>query len=186
MIQKLPNILTIFRIIVIPIIILSFYFDDVIFAHQFAAILFSLACITDFFDGYVARQFNQESAFGRMLDPIADKLLVAVTLILLINAGFLNVFAVIAAVVIICREIFMSGLREFTAGQQIALPVTTLAKGKTTAQFAALLLLLLSYAELGQNTYLYILAQISLIVAAVLTVITAVDYWRAAKHQGSF
>ncbi len=183
--MNFANILTVSRLVMVPIVAILFFvpFDD---ARWAILTIFLLASVTDFFDGYVARLFNQETAFGRMLDPIADKLLVVVTLMLLINAGFLNDFAVIAAVVIICREIFMSGLREFTAGQQISLPVTTLAKGKTTAQFAALLLLLLSYAEQGQTSYLYILAQISLIVAAVLTVITAVDYCRAAKHQGSF
>lgn len=139
--KNIPNILTLFRIILIPILVLSFYFFGKI-TNLIVAFLFMLASITDYFDGYLARYFKVQSRFGACFDPIADKLLVAVALVMLVNFSNQNLFILIPAIIIICREILVSGLREFLATIKVSMPVTKLSKWKTAIQMLAITFLL--------------------------------------------
>ena len=143
--KSLPNILTLSRIFVIPALIATFYFDDPL-ANWAAFVLFSIAGITDFFDGMIARAYGLTSKLGRFLDPIADKLMVAATIIMLVAFDRVTGIHVLALIVILCREILVSGLREFLAELKVSVPVTQLAKWKTTVQMLALGALLIGEA----------------------------------------
>ena len=138
---KIPNYLTIGRIIIVPIFVISFYlpgfYGDII---PFA--LFIVASFTDFLDGLLARMFKEESQLGELLDPIADKIIVAAALILLVMNGTIKNYEVIAAIIILTREILISGLREFLAVGKIKLPVSNLAKLKTFLQMFSISILL--------------------------------------------
>ena len=138
---KIPNYLTIGRIIIVPIFVFTFYlpgfYGDVI---PFA--LFLIASFTDFLDGLLARMFKEESKLGELLDPIADKILVSTALVLLIMNGTIKNFEVIAAIIIITREIIISGLREFLAKVSISMPVSGLAKMKAFIQMFSIAILL--------------------------------------------
>ncbi|MCE2951259.1 MAG: CDP-diacylglycerol--glycerol-3-phosphate 3-phosphatidyltransferase [Alphaproteobacteria bacterium] len=137
LVLTLPNILTILRITLVPLVVIFMYVEH----HKVAwvsASLFALAGVTDYFDGYLARRFQSTSHFGRFLDPVADKLLVASVLLMLAGLGTLQGLALIPAVIILCREILVSGLREFLAEIAVPLPVTRLAKWKTALQIGAL------------------------------------------------
>ena len=171
---NLPNILTISRIAVIPLIFLSVYFSWNWYAY-FAAILFIAASITDYLDGYFARLYNQTSAFGRLLDPIADKLLVASALVVILakptmlscSLSYIPIF------VILCREILVSGLREFLREVNVGMPVTRLAKWKTGFQMTALSMMLLrGFWYWGQ------IGELLLWIAGVLTFITGYQYFQ--------
>ncbi|SDE32178.1 CDP-diacylglycerol--glycerol-3-phosphate 3-phosphatidyltransferase [Rhodospira trueperi] len=141
MLRSLPNALTLGRIALIPVVMLLIYMPGDA-ARWAAAGLFVLAAVTDYLDGWLARRLDVVSEIGRALDPIADKLLVAAVLLMLAGVGRLSDLALIPAVVILSREILVSGLREALAGRNVVMPVTRLAKWKTTAQLAALPLLL--------------------------------------------
>lgn len=172
---NLPNILTISRIVVIPLVFLSIYFTSYAWA-MFSAVLFVIASITDYFDGYLARARNQTSAFGRLLDPIADKLLVATALVVILakpNMYSLNI-SIIPVFVILCREILVSGLREFLREVNVGLPVTKLAKWKTAFQMTALSMMLFRELWIGWS---YI-GEFLLWVAAILTFITGYQYYQ--------
>lgn len=138
-----PNLLTLSRIFAIPFIIACFYIDGFV-ARLGATLLFVLACVTDFFDGYFARQWKQVSAFGRFLDPVADKILVSSVLLMLSGFGIISGVHLIAAVVILVREIIVSGLREFMSEMQMIIHVTRYAKVKTTMQMISITCLLAS------------------------------------------
>jgi cardiolipin synthase len=138
----LPNLLTLARIGAIPLLVLCAA-QHTAWGDGCAGIIFALAAITDWLDGYLARRQRMLSEFGRMLDPIADKLLVTASLVLLAGSGRLSTPGLYAALLILLREILVSGLREYLAGREIGLPVTRLAKWKTAAQMVALFLLLL-------------------------------------------
>ena len=141
LLSQLPNILTILRITLVPLVVLFMYVEH----HKVAwisATLFTLAGITDYFDGYFARRFQSTSHFGKFLDPVADKLLVASVLLMLAGLGTLQGIALIPAVIILCREILVSGLREFLAEIAVPLPVTRLAKWKTALQLFSLAFLI--------------------------------------------
>jgi cardiolipin synthase len=178
----LPNLLTIIRIALIPVVVVLFYFDRPL-SNWIVASIFIIACITDYLDGYFARTLKQTSTFGTFLDPVADKLLVAATLLMLVGFGRIQGLSLIPAVVILCREILVSGLREFLAEAHVSVPVTRLAKWKTAIQMIALTLLIienipgffLPIAEIGT---------LGLWIAALLTLITGFDYLRAGlKHM---
>lgn len=180
---NLPNILTLSRIAVIPLIFASIYFTSFAWA-MFAGILFIAASITDYLDGYLARSRNETSAFGRLLDPIADKLLVATALVVIITKTY-HVDAevkhyyiwsstILPAFVILCREILVSGLREFLREVNVGLPVTKLAKWKTGFQMTALAMML--FCELSM--FWGYLGLFLLWVAAVLTFITGYQYYQ--------
>lgn len=170
---NLPNMLTISRIAVIPLIFLSVYCSWPWYGY-FAAILFIAASITDYFDGYLARLYNQTSAFGRLLDPIADKLLVASALVvILIKPDMITCkLSYIPVFVILCREILVSGLREFLREVNVGMPVTRLAKWKTGFQMTALAMMLLR-----GFWYWGGVGEILLWVAGVLTFITGYQYF---------
>ena len=170
---NLPNMLTISRIAVIPLIFLSVYCSWPWYGY-FAAILFIAASITDYFDGYLARLYNQTSAFGRLLDPIADKLLVASALVvILIKPDMITCkLSYVPVFVILCREILVSGLREFLREVNVGMPVTRLAKWKTGFQMTALAMMLLR-----GFWYWGGVGEILLWVAGVLTFITGYQYF---------
>ena len=174
--KSLPNILTISRIVIIPAIITSLYLGDGVFSHQFAALLFTLAGITDFLDGYLARAWSLQSALGRLLDPIADKLLVASIILMLV---YFNRADALPALAIICREILVSGLREFLAELRVSVPVSKLSKVKTALQMVAIFLLLLGY----KSSIIELTGKITLWLAAALTLFTGYVYLKSAlKH----
>ncbi len=172
LVEKIPNILTTIRIIIIPVIIVTFYFDDVTFSHQLASTLFVIASITDFFDGYIARKFNLHSDFGRMLDPIADKLLVGSILIMIVK---FRKAQELPCLLILCREFLIAGMREFLSKVKVSIPVSRLAKIKTVFQIVALTILLLGSKGSGISM-LDTLGQIALWIAAILTLITGYSY----------
>ena len=137
MLRKIPNILTIGRILIVPFFVLAFYLPG-FYGDLTALILFIVASFTDFLDGMLARLLGQESKLGELLDPIADKIIVATALILLVMDGTIRHYEVIAAIIILTREILISGLREFLAKGKIKLPVSSLAKLKTVLQMVSI------------------------------------------------
>ena len=138
---QIPNILTIGRIIIVPIFVLTFFIPG-FFGDLIPFFLFVIASFTDYLDGLLARLFKEESKLGELLDPIADKILVAAALILLVMNGVINNYEVIAAIIILTREILISGLREFLAKGSITMQVTSLSKLKTFIQMIAIAILL--------------------------------------------
>ena len=138
---KIPNILTIGRIILVPVFVFAFFLPGV-YGDLLPFFIFILASFTDFLDGLLARLFKEESKLGTMLDPIADKIIVATALVLLVMNGTIKNYEVIAAIIILTREILISGLREFLANIKISVPVSGLAKIKTFIQMLAIAILL--------------------------------------------
>jgi len=138
---KIPNILTIGRIILVPIFVFTFYLPGLL-GDLIPFFIFLLASFTDFLDGLLARMYKEESKLGELLDPIADKIIVATALVLLVMNDTIRNYEVIAAVIILTREILISGLREFLAKVQVAMPVSSLAKFKTFIQMFAIATLL--------------------------------------------
>jgi cardiolipin synthase len=134
---SVPNLLTLSRILVIPVVVATFYVPGD-YARWFCCALFAAAGFTDWLDGHVARRWEQQSELGRFLDPIADKLLVSATLFMLTAFGRLSTQALLPALVILCREILVSGLREYLAGLRVGMPVSRLAKWKTAIQMVAI------------------------------------------------
>ena len=139
--MKIPNILTIGRILIAPILVIVFYFPGEL-SDWLSCVIFVIAAFTDYLDGFFARLYKQQSKFGELLDPIADKVLVSTALALLIMSQTIKGPHVVAAIIIITREILISGLREFLAKAQIYIPVTNLSKGKTVIQMIAISILL--------------------------------------------
>ncbi|MBS9478600.1 CDP-diacylglycerol--glycerol-3-phosphate 3-phosphatidyltransferase [Ancylobacter sp. VKM B-3255] len=183
----MPNLLTYGRCVAVPVLAACLFWSDILdgglWLRWLAVAIYVIAAITDFFDGYLARAWSQQSAIGRMLDPIADKLLVSASLLMLASDGTIRGWSLWAALVILCREILVSGLREFLAELRVSVPVTQLAKWKTTAQLVAVGVLLAGPAAdlLVPGITLFGIAL--LWVAAVLTLYTGWDYFRAgARH----
>ena len=180
----LPNILTMMRIAVIPVLVGSFYLDDPIMGSHIAFVTFALASITDFFDGYLARRQGSVSKLGQFLDPIADKLMVGAVIIMVVGFDKLNGIHVIPAVIILCRELLVSGLREFLAGSDVTVPVSWVAKWKTTVQMVALTALTWIPGADAFNAPAYEVGTYGLWIAAALTIYTGFDYLRAGlKHM---
>ncbi len=178
MFKDIPNILTIVRIGLIPVLVVSFYLDGVL-AHYIATSIFVFASITDYFDGILARYLKAQSNFGRMLDPIADKMLVSSTLLMLVDRKMAPVFPIIA---ILCREIFVSGMREYLAEQKVKMPVNFLGKLKTVVQMIAIIVLLLGEEGSGIS-YANEIGQFSIWFAAALTIISGYVYVKeGVKH----
>ena len=179
MLKKIPNILTIGRIILVPFFVLAFYLPG-FYGDLTAFVLFLIASFTDFLDGMLARMLGEEPKLGELLDPIADKIIVATALILLVMDGTIRHYEVIAAIIILTREILISGLREFLAKGQIKLPVSNLAKLKTFLQMVAISLLLTG--ETGnkilnfQNYNAQTIGIILLWLSAFLTLYTGYEY----------
>ncbi len=170
---NIPNLLTLSRIVVIPAIFLMVYIHSATW-QVFAAVLFIIASITDYFDGYLARQWGETSAFGRLLDPIADKLLVASALVVILARHMVVCdLSFIPVIVILCREILVSGLREFLREVNVGMPVTRLAKWKTGFQMTALSMMLLK-----GFFYWGGIGELLLWVAGALTFITGYQYFQ--------
>jgi len=186
---SLPNLLTYGRILAVPLVVLCFFMEGRLqssdFARWAALIIFILASVTDYFDGYLARAWKQTSNIGRMLDPIADKLLVATCLLLLAADTDRTIagWSLWAAIIILCREILVSGLREYLADLKVSVPVTRLAKWKTAIQMVAIAVLLAGPALDKHIAYATQTGIILLWAAAIITLYTGYDYFRAGlKH----
>ncbi len=176
---SLPNILTYGRIVAVPVLAALLYFGEGNTARWTAFAIFVVACITDWLDGYLARIWQQQSNLGRMLDPIADKLLVGATLLMLVHAKTITGWSIWAALIILSREILVSGLREFLAELNVKVHVTQLAKWKTAVQYIALAVLVAGPAA---DQFLPGITEIGLLLlwlAAVLTLFTGYDYLKA-------
>lgn len=179
--MNLSNFLTLIRVAIIPIIVFCIYLKSPFFGWT-AFILFCLASITDYFDGYLARIRNEVTNFGTFLDPIADKLLVAAVILILTSKGVIDDWETIPALIILLREITVSGLREYLAGIKISIPVSQIAKLKTLLQLCALALLILSESLIDVMPIIY-LGKFFLWVSGLLTLYTAYDYVKASiKH----
>ncbi len=177
MIHCLPNSLTILRIISIPLLLLAFQLPGV-WSNWVALFIFVAAGATDYFDGLLARRLGATTNFGRMLDPIADKMLAAAVIAVLLSVGNMPL---VPAVTIICREILVSGLREYLANRGIRMPVSPLAKWKTATQFVALGMLLAGEAIHWPKGVFWSVSEMGsalIWIAAVLTVITGYGYWK--------
>jgi cardiolipin synthase len=191
----LPNALTILRIVLVPVFAVAFVLPGEL-ARIIAFLVFVTASVSDWLDGFAARKLKAGSDFGRMLDPIADKVLIAVALMMLVAEGtfseykpngMLSLLKLVPAIIILSREILVSGLREFLAGTRVSVPVTMLAKFKTAVQMVAIgAMLLLPLADrvapgLPSTTYMAT-AYLLLWVAAALTVYTGVIYFRGGMR----
>ena len=178
---KIPNYLTIGRIIIVPIFVIAFYLPG-FYGDLIPFTLFVIASFTDFLDGLLARMFKEESKLGELLDPIADKIIVATALTLLVMDGTIKNFEVVAAIIILTREILVSGLREFLAKGKINMPVSSLAKLKTFLQMFAIAILLTG--ETGNRIFNFqdynaqTIGIILLWLSAFLTLYTGYDYLR--------
>jgi cardiolipin synthase len=192
----LPNLLTYARIVAVPLVVACMFGQSILAGGMWlrwvALALFIAAGITDILDGYFARSLGQQSSFGRMLDPIADKLLVSCCLLMLAADDTIKGWSLWAAVVILCREILVSGLREYLAELQVPVPVTRLAKWKTTVQLVAVGFLLagkagdevIAFATGNENTTVVTLTGLTLLwISAVVTLYTGYDYFRAGVRH---
>ncbi|MCB1783180.1 MAG: CDP-diacylglycerol--glycerol-3-phosphate 3-phosphatidyltransferase [Alphaproteobacteria bacterium] len=179
--ENFANILTVSRLFLLPIMIGLFYLEPAWggWAAWLCGLVYAIAAVTDFFDGYVARKYNQTSAFGTFLDPISDKIFVATLMILLVGAGRIAGLWLLPVIVIFAREFLISGLREFLGPKNVQVPVMRLAKWKTASQMLAIFFLIIGpYAPYALGLGLWLL-----MIAAVLTVITGAEYMIAgAKH----
>ena len=175
---SLPNLLTYARIAMVPVLVAMFFVPGDA-GRWIAFSVFVVASVTDFIDGYIARAWQQQSRLGAMLDPIADKLLVAAALLLLAANETIAGISLFAAVIILSREILVSGLREFLATLQVSVPVTRLAKWKTAIQMTAIAVLLAGPAGDAVLPYTTETGIVLLWIAAVLTLYTGYDYFRA-------
>jgi len=181
MLFNISNILTLSRILVIPIIVLLIYMTGPL-SGWIAFILFCLASITDYFDGYFARIRKEVSNLGTFLDPIADKLLVSAVILILTSKGIINNWETIPALIILLREIAVSGLREFLVGIKVSLPVSRISKFKTSLQLIALGILILSEGGISFVPILFF-GKIALWIAGILTLYTGYDYLKSSiKH----
>ncbi len=178
---KIPNTLTIGRIIIVPFFVISFFLPG-FYGEIIPFLLFILASFTDFLDGLLARLYKEESKLGELLDPIADKIIVSAALILLVMNETIQNYEVIAAIIILTREILISGLREFLSNVQVKIPVSGLAKGKTFIQMFSIAILLTG--ETGnkiinfENYNAQTVGIILLWLSAFLTLYTGYDYVR--------
>ena len=180
---SLPNLLTYGRVVAVPLVVGFLLQHDVYWMRWTAFWIFALAGVTDFFDGYLARIWQQQTSLGRMLDSIADKLLIAASLLGLAAIGTFSGWSIWAAIIILCRELLVSGLREFLAELRVSVPVTWVAKWKTTVQIFALGFLIVGPAGEHVLPGTVAIGLALLWVAALLTLYTGWDYMRSGlKH----
>jgi cardiolipin synthase len=183
----LPNLLTYGRIAAVPAVVACMYWQDLLQRGEWlrwvALAIFIAAGVTDILDGYLARMWSQQSSFGRMLDPIADKLLVASCLLMLTADGTIRGWSLWAAIVILCREILVSGLREYLAELRVSVPVTRLAKWKTALQLVAIGFLLAGDAGDAIVPVVTPIGLSLLWLSALLTLYTGWDYFRAGVRH---
>ncbi len=183
----LPNLLTYGRIVAVPVVVAAMYWQSILqgglWLRWLALFIFIAAGVTDFLDGYFARTWHQQSQLGRMLDPIADKLLVASCLLMLAADETIRGWSLFAAIIILCREILVSGLREFLAELRVSVPVTRLAKWKTTWQLVAVGFLLLGEAGDQIVPVVTTIGLVLLWTSALVTLYTGWDYLRAGLRH---
>jgi cardiolipin synthase len=183
----LPNLLTYSRIAAVPLVVGCLYWQDILqgglWLRWVALFIFVAAGVTDILDGYFARKWGEQSTFGRMLDPIADKLLVASCLLMLAADGTIRGWSLWAAIVILCREILVSGLREYLAELRVSVPVTQLAKWKTTLQLIAVGFLVAGKAGDAVVPVVTPIGLTLLWLSALLTLYTGWDYFRAGVRH---
>jgi len=180
---NLPNVLTYGRVVAVPVVVGCMFWPDEFWMRWVALGVFVAAAITDFFDGYLARAWQQQSTLGRMLDPIADKLLVAACLLMLVADRTIQSWSIWAAIVILSREILVSGLREYLAELRVSVPVSTVAKWKTTLQLVSIGFLIAGPAGEHVLPGTVTIGLWLLWVAALLTLYTGYDYFRAGIHH---
>jgi CDP-diacylglycerol--glycerol-3-phosphate 3-phosphatidyltransferase/cardiolipin synthase len=176
----LPNILTYARLAAVPLVVGFMFWPEKPWARWTALGIFVAAALTDFFDGYLARAWAQQSSLGRMLDPIADKLLVSAVILMLVANQTISGVTLWAAIVILCREILVSGLREYLAELRVPMPVTAVAKWKTTAQLVALGFLIVGPPGEAIMQGSVMTGIVLLWIAAILTLYTGWDYMKAS------
>jgi CDP-diacylglycerol--glycerol-3-phosphate 3-phosphatidyltransferase len=176
--SSLPNLLTLARIVLVPLFVIAFFIPGDS-GRWIVFVLFCLAGITDAIDGMIARRLGAVTSFGRMLDPIADKLIVSAALLMLASDRTIQGVHLVPALVILCREILVSGLREFLAQADVSLPVTRVAKAKTTVQVVAIAALIASSASERMLPGVTTAALVGLWVAAGLTFYTGFEYMKA-------
>lgn len=180
---NLPNVLTYGRVVAVPVVVICMFWPEEYWMRWVALGVFAVAGITDYFDGYLARAWSQQSALGRMLDPIADKLLVAACLLMLVADRTISSWSIWAAIVILSREILVSGLREYLAELRVSVPVSAIAKWKTTLQLVAVGFLIAGPAGDALLPGTTLIGLVLLWIAAVLTLWTGWDYFRAGIHH---
>ena len=180
-VYTIPNIITFIRIFLIPIILYLLFSENPNIV-LIAGLLFIVSSVSDYFDGYLARTLNQSSKLGTLLDPIADKLLIASVIVVLVDTGVISNIHVVPAIIILLREIAISGLREFLAKLNTDMPVSKLAKYKTTFQMVSLSILIISLGfEL--NDLLWNIGLITLWIAAIITLLSGYNYMvKGFKH----
>ena len=180
-IYTIPNIITFIRIFLIPVILYLLFSENPNIV-LIAGLLFIVSSVSDYFDGYLARTLNQSSKLGTLLDPIADKLLIASVIVVLVDTGVISNIHVVPAIIILLREIAISGLREFLAKLNTDMPVSKLAKYKTTFQMVSLSILIISLGfEL--NDLLWNIGLITLWIAATITLLSGYNYMvKGLKH----
>ena len=183
LVLSLPNVLTYLRIMAVPAVMLCLLQIPGDLGRWLALFIYVLACITDWLDGFLARVWQQQSTLGRMLDPIADKLLVGATLLALTSDRTIGGAALWAAAIILTREILVSGLREFLAELNVKIHVTQLAKWKTTLQMIALGVLIAGPAGDKVLAHTSEIGLVLLWIAALLTLLTGYDYLKAAVRH---
>jgi cardiolipin synthase len=176
--RDIPNILTVLRILLIPVFVICFYLEGVA-SYWMTAIIFAFASITDYLDGYLARLLKAESTFGRVIDPIADKVLVSVALMMLVH---FERAPIIPAILILSREVIVSGLREYLAEFQVSIPVTNLAKIKTAIQLISVIVLLAGN-EVFDFKIITLLGEILIWIAALLTLVTGYAYFKEGLYK---
>jgi cardiolipin synthase (CMP-forming) len=182
---SLPNLLTYGRVAAVPVVVALMLVSNEAWARWTALAIYVLAAVTDFFDGYLARAWGQQSSLGRMLDPIADKLLVSAVLLALTAQGAISGWLIAAALIILCREVLVSGLREYLADLHVPVPVTQLAKWKTTVQLVALGFMIAGDAGERVLPGTVKVGSLLLWAAALLTLYTGWDYMKASyDHMG--
>jgi cardiolipin synthase len=180
---SLPNLLTLSRIVAVPLLVGFLWWPGWAAGYAIAFALYCLMGITDYFDGYLARSNGTVSKLGIFLDPIADKIMVAAVILILVGTRDIAGIHVVAALVILLREIAVSGLREFLAQLQVSVPVSRLAKWKTTFQLVSLGGLILAGA-VPHLAWVQVVGLVALWAAAVMTVVTGWDYLRVGlKHM---
>lgn len=177
--HNLPNMLCYFRIAMIPVIVFLFYFDNA-FIAWLNVFIFAIAGLSDFFDGYIARSTGQSSVLGKFLDSTSDKMLIGAVLVSLVAFGRLEGLWIIPAIIIILREILVSGMREFMALYNVSAPVSQIAKWKTTVQMVFMGFLIAGPYGESLIPHAWLIGKLGLLVATVLTVISGWDYLREA------
>lgn len=183
----LPNLLTFGRILAVPVVAACMFgvavFDGPLWLRWLALAIFIAAAVTDWLDGWAARAYGQHSRLGVMLDPIADKLLVSICLLMLAVDGTIRGWSLWAAIIILCREILVSGLREYLAELRVSVPVSKLAKWKTMMQLVAVGFLIAGDAGDQVLPYTTLIGATLLWISAVLTLYTGYDYFRAGSRH---